>query len=145
MYIIRLIYILFFSFCFQYNSFGKHKSIKQLEKQFNFDYAIQVIDSALTQAELQLGKQSITYGELLYEKVVIYEAFNKNKEAFALVETLKSRTLSPYLNAKLDIELSLILLKSPIFGTSEIISTIPRSVSRYKFLIFEVAYLSYYY
>ncbi len=129
--IIRLIYILLFSLCFQFNAFGTHGSIKKLEKQFNFEYAIQVVDSALTRAELQFGKQSTTYEELLYEKIVIYEAFNKNKEALTLVEKLKSRTLTPYLSAKLDIELSLIYEKIQYFDDCFLV------LDHAKFLIYK--------
>lgn len=114
--LIRLISIIVISLSCHTLGFGNHESIRRLEKQFSFDYAIHVVDSVLLETELQHGKHSEVYEELLYEKIVIYEAFNKNKEALTLIEELKSRDLNPYLNSKLDIELSLIYEKIQYFN-----------------------------
>lgn len=107
----------FIFFCITHLLFANNTEdrLKQLEKQFDYDYAIQVIDSALNKTEISLGKNHPTYDQLLYEKAVIYEGFDRNKEALNLVQVLKSKDLSPYLSAKLNIELSLIYEKINFF------------------------------
>lgn len=89
--------------------------IRQLEKQFDYNYALKYLDSVILYTEAEYGINHINYKELLYEKIVIHEAFNKNKEALEAIKKLKSVHLPPYLEGKLEIQLSLIYEKINFF------------------------------
>ena len=111
----RFTYFICIHICSLTHVFGQDESIRKLEKQFDFEYAITVIDSTINQAKNTHGEYSKAHNNLIYEKIVIYEAFNKNKEALALVKLLKTKELNPYMSSKLDIELSLIYEKIQYF------------------------------
>jgi len=104
-----LILLVVFNITFCNNGFGQQinlKKIQYLSKQFDFNYALESIDSNLLVVE-----DSLLYFELLYEKAVIYENFEEPKEALFILNELDSLIG----DSNIDLEIRILIERSLIF------------------------------